>query len=199
MCTESALPAAPRVRQRGLSLIELIIFMVIVSVGVVGLVSVIASLTRGSADPMVRKQMMAIAESVLREAADQPFTYCDPADVNAATASSTAQCTGGAAASQDKGGGALSTPSPTNETRYNAPQFNNVADYGGFSKLNIDDITGNFAMAGYTASVAVARAGGDFGLADAGAALRVTVTVSHAGQDDYSLSTYRFRYAPRAF
>lgn len=192
--------------ERGVTLIELIVFIIIISVGVVGLVSVMGSLTRYSADPMIRKQMVAIAESLLREVLQQPFTYCDPDDANAATAANTTACTGGAANSQDKGGAALISASPATETRYAAPQFNNVADYGGASSANgrlnspIDDITANNEMPGYTASVAVERVGVSlFGLpaAEDGAALQVTVTVSRAGQDDLSLTGYRFRYAPR--
>lgn len=54
-------------RQAGLSLIELVLFIVIVSVGLAGLLNVIALTTRGSADPMVRKQALAVAESLLEE------------------------------------------------------------------------------------------------------------------------------------
>ena len=153
---------------------------------------------------MLRKQMLAIAESLLNETLHQPLTYCDPDDANFATATSTAGCL---ATSQDKDGvAALSSATPSSETRYAtapAAQFDNVADYGGATSANgrlhspIDDITGGNPVAGYTAAVVVTRAGTAFGLAKNGDALQVTVTVSHAGQDDFSLTGYRFRYAPR--
>ena len=73
-------------RQLGISLIELIMFMVIVSVGLVGILSVMNITSRASADPMLRKQAIAIAESLLEEITLQPFTFCDPDDANAATA-----------------------------------------------------------------------------------------------------------------
>jgi MSHA pilin protein MshD len=194
-------------RQRGVTLLELIVFMVIVSVGVVGLLSVTNATVRFSSDPMVRKQMVTIAESLLNEVLQQPFTYCDPDDASFSTAQSTADCTGGAAGSQDKNGGALTTPTPVAESRYGAAstQFDNVADYGGASSagggLNspIDDVSGANAMAGYTASVAVTRAGVAFSLpvAQDGDVLQVTVTVQSPGQPDFSLTGYRFRYAPR--
>jgi len=193
-----------RISEKGVTLVELIVFIVIVSVGVIGLLSVTGVLVRHSADPMLRKQQMAIAEALLSEVLSQPFTFCDPDDVNALSATSTAGCTGGAAGSQDKGGAALTSSTPAGETRYGAAPgaaFDNVADYGGAASgaglaNPIDDITGNFAMPGYTASIAVARTGAAFGIAD-DAALRVTVTVSRAGQEDFQLSGYRFRYAPR--
>ncbi|HNI73370.1 MAG TPA: type II secretion system protein [Accumulibacter sp.] len=187
-----------RCRESGVTLVELIVFIVVVSVGVVGLLSVSGPMLRNSADPMVRKQMTVIAESLLNEVMQQPYTYCDPDDANYLSATSTAGCTGGAVNSQDKGGAALTTPTPATETRYGAvgTQFDNVADYGGFSRTPIDDVAGGNAMTGYTASVAVTRAGATFGLSPT-AALQVTVTVQRAGADNFALSGYRFLYAPR--
>lgn len=52
---------------RGFTLIELIIFMIIVSVGVVGILSVMNTVVKSSADPMVRKQAAALADSILEE------------------------------------------------------------------------------------------------------------------------------------
>lgn len=56
-----------RWRQRGFTLIELIIFIVVVSAGLAGILSVMNSVVKSSADPMVRKQAIAIAESLLEE------------------------------------------------------------------------------------------------------------------------------------
>lgn len=64
MCAEVR-PAS--FRQTGLTLVELIIFIVVISVGIVGILSVMNLTTRASADPMVRKQAMAMAEAVLEE------------------------------------------------------------------------------------------------------------------------------------
>jgi MSHA pilin protein MshD len=172
-------------RQRGLSLIEVLIFIVIVGVGVAGLVSVMNPLVRFSADPMRTKQMLAIAEALLNEVLHQPFTWCDPDDPAASTAQSYADCatpqnTGTFTAGESRLGGT----------------FDNVDDYGGYTMANITDVSGGNAMAGYTASIAIARAGTALGLADNTAALSVTVTVSF-GTDNFSLTGYRFRYAPR--
>lgn len=180
------------VLQRGITLIEQIVFIVIVSVGVIGLVSVMNPAIRASADPMLTKQLLAIAESLLNEVMHQPFTWCDPDDPAASTAQSYAAC---------------SFPQNTNttvssggvETRFGvAPDsvFDNVSDYGGKSWADIGDPSGTNAMTGYSASVAVARAGTALGLADDTAALSVTVTVTR-GTESFSLTGYRFRYAPR--
>lgn len=56
-----------RHRHRGFTLIELIIFIVVISAGLAGILSVMNTVVRSSADPMVRKQAIAIAESLLEE------------------------------------------------------------------------------------------------------------------------------------
>lgn len=52
---------------RGFTLIELIIFIVVVGIGLAGILAVSNSVVKSSADPMVRKQTVAIAESLLEE------------------------------------------------------------------------------------------------------------------------------------
>jgi len=54
-------------RQQGFTLIEVIIFIVVVSAGLVGILAVSNTVVKSSADPMVRKQAVAIAESLLEE------------------------------------------------------------------------------------------------------------------------------------
>lgn len=190
--------SASRRGQRGITLVELIVFIVVVSVGIAGVLSTIGPMVRDSANPMIRKQMMAVAESLLLEILRQPFTYCDPDDSAAISATSTAGCTGGAVSSQDKGGAALTSPTPAGEARLAAPLFDNVADYGGYAQNPVTDIVGANAMAGYGVAVTVNRAGAAFGLAP-GDALHVSVTVNFAGgpEGPLTLDGYRFRYAPR--
>lgn len=54
-------------KQRGISLIELILFIVIISIAVAGILLVMNQVTGHSADALVRKQSLAIAESLLEE------------------------------------------------------------------------------------------------------------------------------------
>ena len=72
-------------RPRGATLIELIMFIVVVGAAVTGVLGAISYATRASVDPMVQKQALAIAEAVLEEVQLMPFTYCDPDDPQAAT------------------------------------------------------------------------------------------------------------------
>ena len=116
MCTRDALPA----RDHGVSLIELILFILIVSVAIVGILSVLNLTAARSSDPLIRKQVLAVAESLLEEIELMPFTYCDPTDANAATATSTAGCATSVEAIGPEAG----------ETRYSTTSpFNNVNDY----------------------------------------------------------------------
>lgn len=65
----------------GFTLIELIIFIVVVSAGLAGILSVMNTTVKSSADPMVRKQAIALAESVLEEVLQK--AYADPDGTNA--------------------------------------------------------------------------------------------------------------------
>jgi MSHA pilin protein MshD len=187
-----------RLAQHGITLIEQIVFIIIVSVGVVGLISVMNPMIRNSGDPMVTKQFVAIAESLLNEILHQPFTWCDPDDANA----STAQAYGGCAGNAQNAMG----PTPAGETRDGSSGsfFDNVRDYAGFAMDDMADPAGGSIITGYRAEVAMAEDGATFGLA-ADAALQITVTVCRttapstacAGRESFALTGYRFRYAPR--
>lgn len=67
MCAERFRTAGIDGRQRGLTLIELIVFIIVVSVGIAGILSVINVVVTSSADPMVRKQAVSMAEAILEE------------------------------------------------------------------------------------------------------------------------------------
>jgi MSHA pilin protein MshD len=82
-------PVRQRRAARGVTLIELIVFIIIVSVGVLGILSVLNVTTRASADPMVRKQAMTMAEAVLEEILSKSATATLPeTDMNTCAARS---------------------------------------------------------------------------------------------------------------
>jgi MSHA pilin protein MshD len=179
-------------RQRGISLIEVILFMVIVSVAVAGVMGLFMTTTRSSADPLVRKQALAIAESLLEEVRLMPFTDCDPDDPNVYTPS--AVCTTAEGRGPELAQG---------ETRYSVlTPFDNVNDYAGFDTsaavpAGICDISGTTcvaALAGYSAVVTVATTA--FNGIPAADALLITVTVTGPTSEVIDLSAVRTRYAP---
>ena len=182
-------PVMSMTEERGLSLIELLIFIIVVGVAVTGVVSVFSLNARSSADPVVRKQAVAIAESLLEEVLAQPYTYCDPDDANSETATSPAGCASLAETAMAPEAG---------ESRYsNLTPFDNVNDYNGFSMVGIQDLSGATiaGLAAYSASIQVQPAGAFNGI-PAGETLLVTVTVAAPGNHTVSLSGYRTRYAP---
>ena len=193
MCIDAA--AVNLRRPSGFTLVELVMYIVIVSVAIVGILAVLDITAKSSADPLIRKQMLAIAEGLLEEVEMQPFTYCDPSDANATTATGTAAC-----ATLVQGLGAAN-----GETRLSADNpFNNVADYfaaGGYPLASpILDITGgNPAPAGYSATIQIVPEALN-GIASSSApagmdVLRIAVTVSHGG-DALTLEGYRTRHSP---
>src|SRR5712664_2854024 len=190
--------------ERGVSLVELIVFIVVVSIGVAGVVGALSMATRASADPMIQKQALAIAEALLEEVQLQPFTYCDPDDPQAATAQSAAVgetgCT--AAASVENLMAAETTPPYGPETRTSATNpSDNVNDYNSLlSLVGITDITGAPipGLGLYTATVSVANQA--LALVPASESLLITVTVTGPTGTNTTvvLDGYRVRYAPNA-
>lgn len=73
--------------QRGFTLIEVIIFIVVVGAGLAGILAVSTNAVGASADPMVRKQAMALADSILEEILQKEYT--DPDGVSGETTRAT--------------------------------------------------------------------------------------------------------------
>ena len=84
-------------KQLGLTLVELLVAIIVIGVGLAGVLLAFNTVTRGSADPLVAQQMLAIAEEMLEEIQLKPYTvatntapaacarntYNDVADYNA--------------------------------------------------------------------------------------------------------------------
>jgi MSHA pilin protein MshD len=66
--------ASPMRRARGFTLPELLLLIVVLAIGLGGIVTVYVTTVAGSADPMVRKQAMAVAESLMEEIMAQAYT-----------------------------------------------------------------------------------------------------------------------------
>jgi len=193
-------------QQMGMSLIEVVVFIIVLGIGFAGMLVLYNQVTRSSVDPMVRKQALAIASSLLEEIELHAFTFCDPDDskVYTATAATATECT---SAAYIENLGADTLPSSTAETRYADPRFDNVNDYNGFTMgagtgnpmLAIDS-TPIVGLDDYRIDVAIVNAGGELlTVALPEDALRITVTVQHLPTGlSVSLQGYRLRYAPNS-
>jgi MSHA pilin protein MshD len=182
---------------RGLTLIELLMFIVVVGIALAAMLRVFTVATTAGADPMIRRQQLAIAESLLREVQLMPFTWCDPDDANVTTATAAVVSPTGCATTIDSSG------PESSETRYGPTYFDNVNDYASFSMAGIRDLNNAAVsgLSGYSASVAVATAALDSITAGSGDALKITVTVlgpNGKAVDAIVLQGWRTRYAPQS-
>lgn len=198
--------------QAGISFIELIMFIVVVSVGVTGVLAVMRMTSSHSSDPLPRKQAMAIAESLLEEIELQPFTYCDSNDPawDPSNPTSLPPCTSGYSEVTPLG---PETIGGVTESRYyvgaSTPMFDNVNDYAGFSMTGIkpiDDQTNSIpGLESYSAAVTITNITTAEATAlgilttNTDAVLKITVRVTGPVGTDISLSGYRFRFAPYSF
>ena len=211
MCINRTRNPKPR-RYAGISLVELIVSIVIIGAASAGVLGALFSATRASADPMIGKQALAIAEAMLEEVQLMPFTICDPDDANAESANGSAQCTGGTNGANDESKLALGPE--TGETRYSAvTPYDNVSDYNGFNSVTdpspgIRQIDGTqfTSLSEYKVTVSVAgQAIPAFGAVPAISSteshlITVTVTWPASGTSQFTVALhgYRVRYAPNA-
>lgn len=172
-------------RIRGLTLIELLIFIVIIGIAANAMLAVFFGLTRSSAGVIPEKQAQAIASSMMNEILAQPFTFCDPNAPNASTATNVAAC-----------GAFAEFINPEGEFRGGSPPFDNVNDYNGYSgAASFPDNSAIAGLAGYNVQVSIASAGVISGV-PAAETLRVTVTVTPPSGPAVQLDGVRIRYAP---
>lgn len=169
--------------QHGFTLVELVIFIMIVSVAVIGILQVMNVTTSRSADPQIRKQALSIAEALMEEVSLAHFTFCDPADSAADGATNPGDCT------------VLESVGPGTDTR----PYNNVnhyvAAYGVPQPIAIADVNsvGVPGLSSYTATIEISQEALNDVPADA--SLRITIRVTN-GNETIRLDGYRTRYAP---
>lgn len=186
---------------RGMTLIELIIFMVIVGIAAVSVLQMLSVASRNSVDPGRSKQALLLAEALLEEVQGAPFTFCDPTDARASQATSATTNPGGCSSIVEAVGQVAPEPvlaRPFNNvndyvTQYgvNATPFNNASG-------DIVDIDGNsIAVSGFSATLQISQAA--FNGVAAADSLRIVVTVSDTTGHTPPVvaEAYRLRYSPQ--
>lgn len=129
-------------RQRGLTLIELIMFIIVVGVGLAGVLTVLDITGRSSADPVIRKQALAVAEAMLDEILSKSYQN-DAADAN--NSSATLGCT------------PTTLPRCQANTVTDRQNYNDVDDYNGWNQVGVFQLDGAPVpgLGNYTVSVGV--------------------------------------------
>lgn len=201
-----------RRRQQGLTIIELVMFIVITGIAAAALVQVMNLANRSSTDPLRRKQALLIAEAYMEEVQQAQFTACDPADANATTATTPAQC--------------ASMPEQFGPETGNTRPFDNINDYVPVSYTpgvpvrafavtdannnQVDtDVAGNplgagtvgGSLSGITTTLAlnpVTTLNGLTSTLQNMTVMRITITTTYGPGQSVTLDGYRTRYAPEA-
>jgi MSHA pilin protein MshD len=148
----------------GVSLIEVILFILVIGIALAALVNVFMVANRGSADPALYRQSLAIAQAFVEEIRGKDYANPPGGYANA----------------------------PCNEDERNL--FDDVMDYDGYDRTGVADLgnVAIAGLAGYRVRVAVAQAAlGAVPLADG---RRFTVTVTDPAGNDTVLEGYRANY-----
>jgi MSHA pilin protein MshD len=158
----------PGASERGATLVEMVVSIVIIAIVVSGTLLLVQKVAVHSADPMIERQALAIAQAYLEEILLRP--YWDPA----------------------LGSGAGACPAPPGSRAL----YDNVCDYQGVDDAGARDQTGA-AVAGlgaYRVRVAVDTAAALGDLSGSADVLRVDVRVTHPAAIDLMLSGFKARY-----
>ncbi len=172
-------PVWRAIHQAGVTLVELVIFIMIVSLSVAGILMVMTATTQRSADPMIKQQALLIAESYMEEILHKRFRDPGP-------------------------GGAAATICPPPEVAGRAA-YDNVCDYHNLNNNAgaVDQLGGTVAgLTAYNISVTVTGNVGDAtalnNINNTGAlrVLRVDVEVTNDNVPDFQmrLTGYRTNY-----
>ena len=162
----------PVSRQSGISLIELIMFIVIVGIALAGIMLAMNQATGHSADALLRKQAFAVAESLLEEIEAHDFAVSAVSPITQANQAS------------------------------RATTYHNVMDYNGFSPTGIftPDGTAVSDLSDYIVSSVqvVPITAGELGAAipggSAASAVRIFVQVTDPVGKSIEVTGYRINY-----
>lgn len=161
-------------RQSGFTLIEMIVFMVVVSIGLATLLLAYNHAVSRGTDPVIRVRLLELAQSRLDDVMARKYDETSP--IGGIPACGSAES--GAPAC----GGAIGADSGENSA--NPASLDDVDDFHNASDT---------PYTGYTRTVSVAFAGSELGVAN-NQAKRITVTVTAPNSEQFSLSSYRTNF-----
>ncbi len=185
----------------GFSLIEVVISIVILSIGVTGFITLVFNTTKNSVDPLVRQQGNAIARAYMEEIMLNQF--CEPGfDPDGDGLNECSSTTGGEGCTEAACAN-LSTNTCGGQFEAGGAEtgrsvFDDVCDYNGLNDVGARDQTGGGVISGleaYTVDVTVDDTATLNGLNGAnGQVVRIDVTVSHTSGATMELSGYKTNF-----
>jgi MSHA pilin protein MshD len=172
--------------QHGFSLIEIVIFLIISSIALVGVLKVYQLSVSSSADGLTSKIAIEAAYALLEEVEAMPFTFCDTSDPSLVTATSPASC----ALPQGL------TPA-AGKSRGGASPFSNVGDFGGYTQLGIRDLNGNAILGLENHRISVRLSQPSVGGVSSSNVIKIEVEIA-GPYSTHSIFGYKFRHSPNA-
>ena len=164
MPTASKLTQPGRQSQKGVTLVELIVFILVISLALGALLGVYRQSVQASVDPVVRVRLLEASQSLLDRALSRRFDANTP--VGGVPACDSSVPAGAPPAPPCAGGGG-------------------VSDFDGFNDT---------PYPGYNRSASVQLAGDDLGLGANDRAKRITVTTTAPNGEALTLSAYRTNF-----
>ena len=168
-------------QQKGYSLIELVVTIVLTSIIVVVFLTLFSSVQRNSTEPVFQVKAAELGQAYLEEISLKKYDHASPAGNGLRCNDTGPACSGTLGVDNITPGVA--------ETRAN---FNDVDDYNNLVESPPADALGNVRSGfnNFSVSIAVSYAGGDLGLA-AQDMKRIEVTVTAPDSTQYVFSQYR--------
>ncbi len=160
-------------RERGATLVEVVLFIVIIATALSAVLGTLGLTVGRSSDPLVARQALAVAESLLQEVLSQPYTL------------------------NDLDGGPDGIGPEAGETRFSTTSpFDHVDDYHGYTMNGVVKTDGTLVtgLSAYSASVTVQPQA--LGNIPSTEGLLVTVTVTGPGGYSVAVNGFRARVAP---
>lgn len=169
-----------RLREQGVTLIELIIAIVVLGIAAVGILTALGRTTVLNVDPLLRAQSLAVAQSIMDEVTSRPFYPAeeDPSFDDSITSPE---------------------PCPDNGSFSSRDEISYICGFDGYQETGIlkpngDEVDG---LSQYSASIEVGSDDIDdppFSSVPINCILRIEVTVSGPADTNTSLQAYRTSY-----
>lgn len=165
--------------KQGFTLIELVIAIVVMTIGASAFLTLVFNITRHSADPMIQQQAYAITQAYMEEILARPF--CDPDD---------ATCQAGCSSAT-----ACSSCNAVEATR---DLYDAVCDYDGLADNSGAEDFGGTAISGleaYNVNVTVDDSAVTLGglSSGTGQVVQIEVNVTHDGMTDIDVTLQAFK------